>query len=409
MATEDPMSTLLMWFAQKIQLALNNNNDKTFDVSGEYNIDKCYKLNSYKDDYDYYLEADWTFFDSNADGEFIKAAGLILLENLPKDKLHKRIKYTIVKSILTKYIALPPGIVVELNRGVPSGHPFTTLINCTLNTIYWSLIGYEIYGDNYQDFMKIEVYGDDALVFFKNNVNLINIDKIVSKIGLKAEPLANELRNCKLDYEKDELPDFLKRKLHNNELIWNHKKLFDKLFYQSKKRSISEQIELLMSYVYTAPNDNDLIEFSKICHEFLINKYSKDELINLDSFKQLEELVTQGCVKESIKERFDYSKINKINFDLDNKFKNILNISGIYLKYLKNDILVNLLKENQVDTLYYLAFPPDFSVKNKFIYDFEGDGSSIKEYYIGYNKQREKFVEEIITKIGNKIKNIKNI
>jgi len=401
MATEDPMSTLLMWFAQKIQLSLNNENNKTFNVSGEYNIEKCNKLFSYKKDFDYYIEADWTFFDSNADGEFIKAAGCVLLDSLPNDKLHTRIKYTIIKSILTKYVALPPGVVVELNRGVPSGHPFTTLINCTLNTIYWSLIGYEIYGDNYQDFMKIEVYGDDALVFFKNNKKLSQIDEIIKKIGLRAEPLKNEFRLCNFDYKKDELPDFLKRRYYENNLIWNHKKLFDKLFYQSRKRSISEQVELLLSYINTAPKDDDLLEFCKITYKYLKEEYNKDIFITNESFKQLEKLVHQGSVDKRIIERFQLSKINVLNFDLDNKFKNILSISGIYLNYTKNDYLVTLLKNNQVEILYNLAYPPDFTVRNKFILDYDILERDIKEYHLNYEGNRKIFINEINTKISN--------
>jgi hypothetical protein len=401
MATEDPMCTLLMWFSQKIQVALNTESNKTFNVSGEYNIEKSYKLYENKLNYDYYLEADWTFFDSNADGEFIKAASIVLLEGLPKDKLHDRIRYTITKSILTKYVALPPGIVVELNRGVPSGHPFTTLINCTLNTIYWSLIGYNIYGDKYQDYMKVEVYGDDALVFFKNHQKLKEIDNIIHKIGLKAEPLLDELRLCKFDYEKDELPDFLKRRYYDNKLIWNHKKFFDKIFYQSKSRDIYDQIELLISYINTAPYDSDLIEFCKICKKYIDSKHNYDYLYKNDSYKQLEELVTQGCVKENICERFDISKINYLNFDLHHKFRNLYTISGVYLKYEKDPGFLTLLKNTQVELLYNLAFPPDFTVRNKFIYDFDKSGIDIKEYSSTYIDERSKYIQEVKRKLYN--------
>lgn len=118
------------------------------------------------------LEADWKFFDSNVDGAYIKAACTLLLDGLPHDKLHNNIRYLITSSILTKYVVLPPGVVVELNRAVPSGHPFTSLINCIVNTIYWCQIGKRLYGDDYADMMDVELYGDDALVMFKDNGRL---------------------------------------------------------------------------------------------------------------------------------------------------------------------------------------------------------------------------------------------
>jgi hypothetical protein len=268
MSTEDPMCTLLMWFAQKIQVGLANENNKTFSVDGEYDVSKARRLYESESDFDFKLEADWTFYDSNVNSEMIKAASILMLSGLPNDKLHDRIRYTITKSILTKYLVIPPGIVIELNRGVPSGHPFTTLINCTVNTIYWSMIGNEIYGENYQDFMKIEVYGDDSYVLFKNHKNLNKIDEIISGLGLKSEKLLPELKLCRFDYKKDELPDFLKRRYYENKLLWNHKKLIDKILYQSKRRSLNDQIDLLLSYYNTAPFDHDLIIFIKLFNNY---------------------------------------------------------------------------------------------------------------------------------------------
>jgi hypothetical protein len=403
MSTEDPMCTLLMWFAQKVQVGLSNETNKTFNVSGEYNIGKATKIYEHERNYDFKLEADWTFYDSNVNSEMIKAASMLLLSGLPKDKLHDRIRYTITKSILTKYLVLPPGIVVELNRGVPSGHPFTTLINCTVNTIYWSLIGREIYGDNYQDFMKIEVYGDDSYVLFKNNKNLKKIDDIINELGLKSEPLLPELKLCNFDYEKHELPDFLKRRYFENNLIWNHKKLIDKLMYQSKKRSLNDQIELLLSYYNTAPFDKDLIIFIKLFYDWLIIKYGKIHLKQLNSYLYMEELVNQGSESVSLNKRFKISKINEIKFDLDNKFKNLLSMSGVYLKYERQLSLSNIMNETQINLLYGLAFPPDFTVRNKFIFNYDLDKINFEEKETTYHDQRQMYIREIELKLTNEL------
>lgn len=137
MCCEDAPTTLLMWFAQKIQLCISlYQGEKKYNIDGEYDIVKANRLKSKEKDYDLVLDSDWTFFDSNIDTEFIIAAAQILLSNIKDDKIHRRIKYYITSSLVTKYIALPPGVVVELNRGIPSGHPFTTLMNCNINLLY---------------------------------------------------------------------------------------------------------------------------------------------------------------------------------------------------------------------------------------------------------------------------------
>lgn len=392
LSTEDPMSTLLMWFSQKIQLSLRNSPNSTFNVYGEFDADKAQRLRSYEKLYDFKLDADWEFFDSNCDTEFILAACALLLDGLPKDSLHKRIKYLITKSLITKYIAVPPGVVVELNRGVPSGHPFTTLINCTINTIYWSLIGYKIYGKHYTDNMRIEVYGDDTYAYFKYNDNLFKIDQYIKELGLKSEKLCDKLRFCNFDYNDHELPDFLKRRFNETTIKWNYKKMFDKLFYQSKRRGLEQQIELLISFYVTAPLDTEFYNFIKLYYNYLIEVSGSSDLYKIDSFLNLEELVNQGPNNVDRFKRFNISYINFINCDFLNKFSNLLKFSGNFLKlkyYVYRNEIPNL---SRVDLLYYLAFPPDFSVKNKLIHYYDEDLIYYYRFGRTYIRKRWKFI-----------------
>jgi hypothetical protein len=260
---EDPMTTLLMWFSQKLMVSFRSVKTNKFDISGEYDIKKAQKVYSKGKNFDWSLEADWKFFDSSQDTSYIETAMILLLSGLPNDIFHDRIRYLITSSIVTKYVVVPPGIVVELNRANASGHPFTTLLNCTVNTIYWSLIAQKIYGDEFRHFIDFSVYGDDALVYFKEHRNLQNIDQYVAELGLKSEPLYPALvpvfSNCK----EGDKPDFLKRRLTNNGVEWNLKKMFDKLFYQSKGRTLGDQLLLIKSYLITSCYNLDLHNFAK--------------------------------------------------------------------------------------------------------------------------------------------------
>jgi len=284
--TEEPAAHLLAWFSQKITRAIQLQNDKKYDLRYKFDDRKYIKYYEMRKKFDYYIEADWKNFDATVDTNFILTACAILVQNLPNDELHKHIKYYIISSIITKYIVLPPGIVVELNRAVPSGHPFTTLVNCNINLIYWSLIGYAIYGDDYVNQMDIYVYGDDTNVFFNHSENLFKIDEVIHSFGLKSEPLLDKIKLSRKFENINQTHDFLKRRFDNTRILWNRKKIFDKLFYQSKKRDLSDQISLLREFINTGPFDDELNKFAYDFFKYVYENHRKDE-IDEDTFKFL--------------------------------------------------------------------------------------------------------------------------
>lgn len=275
LSCEIPITILLMWISQKFNYILGYSNwDRTYNIIGEFDATKAFKLKDKSFDYDFVLEADWTYYDSNIDTNFLEIAGAILCCGLPDNKLHTNLLYTFISSVVTKYIIIPPGIVVELNRAQPSGHPAGTLINCNVNLIYWALIGYKIYGVNYADYMHVEVYGDDTRAFFKNHPNLVKIDQFIAECGLKSDLVYSNFRSTKIELESEFDIDFLKRRFNTESINWNHKKMFDKWFYQSKNRNIHDQISVVHSFLASVPSDKDLIEISKIFHKWINSKYS---------------------------------------------------------------------------------------------------------------------------------------
>lgn len=277
---------LLMWFAQKFSFILNKEKDMPFNILGEYNGEKARGIVNQEDGFDWKLEADWSYYDSNIDTNFLKVAGAIMISGFPKDKSHKNIGFYIIKSFITKYVIMPPGVVVELNRAQPSGHPFGTLVNCYVNIIYWSIIGFKIYGKDYGNNMKINVYGDDTYAYFKDHPNLIKIDRYVEECKLKSEPLVNNFRRVGALCDNDERIDFLKRRIGYDGITWNYKKMFDKLLYQSKNRGLDDQILLMFSYVETCPNDRDIILLFDHIFKYIRNNKRLYDKISDESIKQ---------------------------------------------------------------------------------------------------------------------------
>lgn len=277
MTCEHPITLLLCWFAQKISRIVCNDDlwDCKFNVDGEFNNSKYKKLIDKEKNYDFILEADWSYYDSNIDTNFLITAGLIICSGLPRDQLHRNIRYLIISSIVSKYVIVPPGIVVELNRAQPSGHPFGTLTNCYVNIIYWSLIGQKIYGDNYHEMMDIEVYGDDTRAYFKNHKNLVNIDQYVEECGLKSDSLINNFRAINERPELNHQIDFLKRRFDETGIVWNHKKMFDKMLYPSKNRSINNQYRMVSSWFESVPTDNDALIIRESFGKYIVDNHNE--------------------------------------------------------------------------------------------------------------------------------------
>lgn len=278
MNTEHYETLLLSYFFQPLIKGIDSFGKNTkFHISGEYDGSKTRDLYLKSQNYDFYVDADWTFFDASIDTEYLKAAGAMMFSNCISDRDDLRRIFHVISSFVTKYVAVPPGIVVELNRGNPSGHPGVTAVNCFVNIIRWAMIGKEIYGDDYQDYMDIEVYGDDALVFFKHSEKLIKIDEIIMNLGFKSDSLSGKIYPCCLfGIYEDEGPDFLKRRVNKGNLSWNLNKMIDKLIYQSKKRSIEDQINLLVNYYTTAPGNSEMYEFTKFSLQYFSRKYRTD-------------------------------------------------------------------------------------------------------------------------------------
>jgi len=373
MTNEAPPTILNMWFAQKLSLGLNNCNypDKTFHIIDEYNGEKSNNLYRKSIGYDWELEADFSYFDSNMDTDYLEIAGSILTMGLPNDNLHKNISHYITSSFTTKYVVLPPGIVIELNRSLPSGTAYTTLVNCIVNTIYWCLIGYKIYGDDYHKYMSIEVYGDDAKVFFKHNMNIFNIDRYVSEIGIKSEPLVDNLRSLHNYYEKHERIDFLKRRDDVTNQIWNHKKMFDRIFYQMRNRKISDQINLIYGYYNSCKLDKDVFQFTKMFINYVKDKHS-DEIDDYETRQIVDDQIWVRDFNEVTvedKHYYHHKSVNPIsNF---NKYMDIYRYGKVISK---NEILFNnkLLLNRNVPMKMLILLSHNFDdVNGDFGTDFE--------------------------------------
>lgn len=342
--TEEPAMLLLSYFANKINRCLVQCPDHQSVSGKKYDFSIANQFNQAKRKFDFYVDADWSAFDSYADRTVLMVAMSIILSQLPNDKFHKRIRYYIMSSMITKYILVPPGLVYEVNKGIPSGHPFTNVVGSFINLLYWAYIGYNIYGDDYTDHMFIRVNGDDARVYFDFHPKLVKIDTIVEKMGLKCDALLPRLHPCFDESSPHSKPDFLKRRENLFGIYWNREKIIQKIVYQSKPRTIQDEIDLLDGYVETAPFDEDMNWYLDLLRLYLL-KYTIVRYGMIPSYKSL----TIVANEKRIESYMNTTALQGLKFELS-VYDNI--------RFSENEVLPHFHEDNA-----YLHYALQFSTE----------------------------------------------
>jgi len=350
MNTEEPMVLLLSLFSQRLSILIQNDKNNRIFIGKTQTSYIANVLEQKRKDYDFTVESDWTQFDSNITREDMMVAGSILLSNLDmKEGKARRCLYLIISSLITKYIVMSPGIVMRCDKGLPSGHPFTSLITSVVNLVYWCRIGYEIYGKNYSSNMDIVVQGDDANVFFKEHENLARIDDIIENLGIKSDKISGTFHYNPGCDDIDVSPVFLKRKHLNDCLVWDRKSIIRRIIYQwSKTSGHKDDIVILRNYMVTAPDDD------------LMNEL----LIDIIEYKYRELGYCESLIQENIKKlKTDIFEKHEENI----RSKSLASIFDFYygvinkpsnLEDLSRREAIKIDRRKYIFTLY-TAFPPD--------------------------------------------------
>lgn len=293
---EEPLMILATHFLQPINDALSADVHNSIMIGKTLNYEIGEEFHDCPEGFDLAIELDWPHFDLHVDKEEMLLAVSLLrmcypcstkkgmyyhpkvysttkpwdgetpLSSDALSDLHDRAFCFIAHMCVFKNICLPGGLVYEVQNGLPSGLPGTSLLGTLVNLIRWCVIGFELFGENYGECMRIKVQGDDSLILMKSVPNAKH--RIIQAIKDRLHKTIDDLviyPNFPTD-DPDLVPTFLKRKyIQGIGPVWDEKKVIRKLIYQTKDRSdFLLQLEIAKNYVMAAP-------YNPIFNQFLLS------------------------------------------------------------------------------------------------------------------------------------------
>jgi len=80
-----------------------------------------------------YASPDWSSFDNHVYEELIVMAVAMLRSCYPDDERHDNYFLYMCSSLVFKNVVFEPGVVMRLDKGIPSGHPWTSIVDTLIN------------------------------------------------------------------------------------------------------------------------------------------------------------------------------------------------------------------------------------------------------------------------------------
>lgn len=208
---------------------------------------------------DFKGRCDWSHFDANVSSEEMLAALSLISKCYGEDDLVVRYFSLMYWTLKNKNLVVPPGFVYRFEKGLPSGHPFTSLVGTLVNYIRWVVILQKVYGRGRVSSNSSACFaGDDTNIWLKYNENVFNIDKIITSCSpdWKCDSVVESLVPSVQILDESQ-PHFLKRGLYKGGIIgWSLASALKAFSYpKNHKFSDYEQRTWFYDMVVTAPGN----------------------------------------------------------------------------------------------------------------------------------------------------------
>lgn len=277
------------------------------------------------------ISPDWSQYDNHLYEEVMVVALAIIRQCLPKGDAMNNLMYYITSSIIDKFVVLDPGLIFKLMKGLPSGHPFTSLVNTISNWVLWSTIIVNYCKDTGTKLddqcFGIVCSGDDTIVKLPDNFDLDVLLQNVARSGMKLDEISSSLGFFN-STDAVNGAVFLRRKFGEGDtMFWDYDYLIEKIRFSEESDSQGKAFDRAVDYLRTGPSLAPPTEMLKSYCNYLIKQTSgkgfteleaqvHENSVNVMSDRFIAEFYMTGVTNSVSKEGWQLKRAPKMKIPL---------------------------------------------------------------------------------------------
>jgi hypothetical protein len=218
---------------------------------------------------------DWSQYDNHIYEELMVVACGVLEQCYNESEYYSNYIRFLLDSLIDKHVVLDSGHIYKLSKGLPSGHPLTSLINSVINWVLWSTIFNNVckrMGRKLDDQWQVYVSGDDSVMTFPFDVPLHLFDEEAKRSGMKLDPFHESVSPL---YTTPCIKGahFLRRTFNLSGIPgWDASYIFDRIrFVEDRQEAEIDSLIRIENYILSAPDFNQatdvLRQYQKWLHQ----------------------------------------------------------------------------------------------------------------------------------------------
>lgn len=186
-----PLSTTLL--ASRFSAPIHSELERVLPLAYGYNsVEKGARISALTSKHRQVVSLDFSGFDASLSASMIKDAFAILRTHLDLDDEDEALYERIVNDFIHTRIVTPDGDMYRVHGGVPSGSPFTSLVDSVCNVLACEYAWILLTGQALEP-QQMWVLGDDVIIGVDSSITLPMIAEAVRTIGLTVNVQKSEV------------------------------------------------------------------------------------------------------------------------------------------------------------------------------------------------------------------------
>jgi hypothetical protein len=186
--------------------------------------------------------------------EMLVTALGVLRSLFPNSKKVDNLFLRICSSLVFKFIILHKGIVFRLSKGLPSGHPLTSIIGSIVNWLVWSALIAKVYQPTDRKNIKLMCQGDDTILKLPPDQRVFTLIEHAKNCGLTIKN-PDDCIGTGITTHNNLGAKFLKKYFNEDYMpVWGLDDILENIVSPNRKiRGIRQEEERIKMMFYTAP------------------------------------------------------------------------------------------------------------------------------------------------------------